>query len=161
MAFAIEFASDVRDHLKALTMRERSEALEAIERHLLHEPLVETRNRNPLRPNPVAPWELRVGRLRVFYEVVPGEPGVVRILAVGKTLSLDEMKEAVLPRRMANKALQPAAHKLAAAERQIAAMGHSGPGCAACWKPDNRSGHLSLLPSGPESSESSQTRPLR
>ena len=24
--------------------------------------LVETRNRKPMRPNPVAPWELRVGR---------------------------------------------------------------------------------------------------
>jgi hypothetical protein len=28
--------------------------------------------------------ELRIGNLRVFYEVVPGAPGVVRIVAVGK-----------------------------------------------------------------------------
>ncbi|TAK04385.1 type II toxin-antitoxin system RelE/ParE family toxin [bacterium] len=67
-----------------MTARERSTALGAIERQLSHEPLVETRNRKPLRPNPVAPWELRVSNLRVFYEVVPGNPGVVRILAVGK-----------------------------------------------------------------------------
>ncbi len=65
-------------------MRERSTALDAIERHLLHQPLVETRNRKPLRDNPIAPWELRVGELRILYELVPGEPGVVRILAVGK-----------------------------------------------------------------------------
>jgi len=26
----------------------------------------------------------RLGNLRVFYEVVPGDPGVVRIVAVGK-----------------------------------------------------------------------------
>ena len=59
-------------------------ALDAIERQLLHEPLVETRNRKPLRPNPVAPWELRIGSLRIFYEIVAGEPGLVRIVAVGK-----------------------------------------------------------------------------
>ena len=55
-----------------------------MERQLLHEPLKETRHRKPLRPNPIAPWELRVGQLRVFCEVAGGEPGVVRILAVGR-----------------------------------------------------------------------------
>ena len=43
--------------------------LDAIERQLVSEPLKESRNRKPLRPNPIAPWELRVGGLRVFYEV--------------------------------------------------------------------------------------------
>jgi mRNA-degrading endonuclease RelE of RelBE toxin-antitoxin system len=81
MPFDIKFAAAVREHLEALTARERSTALEGLERQLLHEPLVETRNRKPLRPNPVAPWELRIGNLRVFYEVIPG---VVRIVAVGK-----------------------------------------------------------------------------
>ena len=84
MPFEIKFAADVRQHLEGLTARERSMALEGLERRLLHEPLVETRNRKPLRPNPVAPWELRLGNLRVFYEVIPGDPGVVRIVAVGK-----------------------------------------------------------------------------
>ena len=41
-----------------------------------------TRNRKPMRPNPVAPWELRVGQLRVYYEIEAAE-AVVRILAVG------------------------------------------------------------------------------
>jgi hypothetical protein len=50
---------------------------------LANQPLVETRNRKPLRPNPVAPWELRVGRLRVFCDVSEGPPATVRILAVG------------------------------------------------------------------------------
>jgi len=84
VAYEVKFADDVKGHLNALTISERSAALDAIERQLVHEPLVETRNRKPLRPNPIAPWELRVGQLRVFYEVVPGEPGLVRILAVGK-----------------------------------------------------------------------------
>jgi mRNA-degrading endonuclease RelE of RelBE toxin-antitoxin system len=67
-----------------LIAAERSTVLRAIERQLLQEPLTETRQRKPLRPNPVAPWELRVGQLRVFYEVAGIESGVVRILAVGR-----------------------------------------------------------------------------
>jgi len=40
-----------------------------------------------MRPNAVAPWELRVGDYRVFYDVEPGaeeaeKPGVV-VLAIG------------------------------------------------------------------------------
>lgn len=84
MPYEIKFARSVKRHLVALTVRERSTVLDAMERQLLHEPLVETKNRKPLRPNPIAPWELRVGKLRVFYEVASGEAGVVRILAVGK-----------------------------------------------------------------------------
>jgi mRNA-degrading endonuclease RelE of RelBE toxin-antitoxin system len=43
---------------------------------------VETRNRKPLTDNPIAPWELRVDKYRVFYEV--DEHGQsVRIVAVG------------------------------------------------------------------------------
>jgi len=37
-----------------------------------------------LRPNPVAPWELRVGDLRIFYEVSAETPPTVDILAVGR-----------------------------------------------------------------------------
>ena len=86
MAYEVAFAESVQEHLRVLTTRERATVLDAIDRQLLHQPLDETRNRKPLRPNPVAPWELRVGQLRVFYEVVGKEGGVVRILAVGRKL---------------------------------------------------------------------------
>ena len=66
-----------------LTARQRETVLDAVERQLANEPLTETRNRKPLRPNPVAPWELRVGTLRVFYDVSEGPPPTVRVLAVG------------------------------------------------------------------------------
>ena len=57
--------------------------INAVERQLLDQPTVETRNRKPMRPNPIAPWELRIGQLRVYYEVEE-EPGQrVNILAVG------------------------------------------------------------------------------
>jgi len=84
VAYEIEFAESVQAHFRALTARERAIVLEAIERQLPHEPLKETRHRKPLRPNPVAPWELRAGSLRVFYEVSAGGTGVVRVLAVGR-----------------------------------------------------------------------------
>ena len=86
MAYEIGFAESVEEHLKFITTAERSRVLDAIDRQLRHSPLVETRNRKPLRPNPLAPWELRAGTLRVFYEVTPGGPTVVRILAIGKKM---------------------------------------------------------------------------
>jgi mRNA-degrading endonuclease RelE of RelBE toxin-antitoxin system len=82
--YTVEFAQSVERHLRVLTARERNTVLDAIGRQLLHEPLKETRHRKPLRPNPIAPWELRVGHLRIFYDVTGSESGVVRILAVGR-----------------------------------------------------------------------------
>jgi hypothetical protein len=76
--------------MEFLTAAERSRLLNAIRDQLSRQPLVETRNRKPLRPNPIAPWELRVGPLRAFYEVRASEEGIeprvdlVYVLAVGK-----------------------------------------------------------------------------
>jgi mRNA-degrading endonuclease RelE of RelBE toxin-antitoxin system len=56
--------------------------LDAVDEQLRHQPGLETKNRKPMRPNPVAPWELRIGNLRVYYEIEAAET-VVRILAVG------------------------------------------------------------------------------
>lgn len=36
-----------------------------------------------MRPNPIAPWELRVGHLRVYYEVQGEAEPVVVVLAIG------------------------------------------------------------------------------
>ena len=84
MPYTVEFAKSVERHLRVLTARERRTILDAIGRQLLQEPLKETRHRKPLRPNPIAPWELRVGQLRIFYEVTGSESGVLRVLAVGR-----------------------------------------------------------------------------
>ena len=81
--YQIEFAEAVKTHFAALTARQRTMVLDAIERQLVSEPLKESRNRKPLRPNPIAPWELRVGGLRVFYEVTAPPASFVHILAVG------------------------------------------------------------------------------
>lgn len=36
-----------------------------------------------MRPNPVAPWELRIGDIRVYYDLTREPEPVVCILAVG------------------------------------------------------------------------------
>jgi mRNA-degrading endonuclease RelE of RelBE toxin-antitoxin system len=84
MRYRIAFAESVLGQMAILPARDRASVLDAIEALLQYEPLVETRNRKPLRPNPVAPWELRVGRLRVFYEIAADTPATVRVLAVGR-----------------------------------------------------------------------------
>ena len=56
---------------------------DTVEEQLAHQPDVETRNRKPMRPNPLAPWELRVGDLRVYYDIEEDPEPVVTVLAVG------------------------------------------------------------------------------
>ena len=57
--------------------------LNAVDERLTHQPTVETTNRKPMRPNPIAPWELRVGNLRVYYEVEREPQRVIFIRAIG------------------------------------------------------------------------------
>jgi mRNA-degrading endonuclease RelE of RelBE toxin-antitoxin system len=57
--------------------------LDAVEKHLQSQPAVETRKRKPMRPNPIAPWELRIGNLRVYYDIEDDPEHVVYIRAVG------------------------------------------------------------------------------
>jgi mRNA-degrading endonuclease RelE of RelBE toxin-antitoxin system len=57
--------------------------LDAVEKQLLFQPDVETRNRKPMRPNPLAPWELRIGNLRVYYDFKNKPERVVYIRAIG------------------------------------------------------------------------------
>jgi hypothetical protein len=55
--------------------------LKAIFKFLGVDANIETKKRKPLRPNPIAPWELRIGKYRVFYEIK--EEWLVRVLAIG------------------------------------------------------------------------------
>jgi mRNA-degrading endonuclease RelE of RelBE toxin-antitoxin system len=83
VAYRIQFTSSADEHFAQLTAREQAIVLNAVKVQLRHEPTKETRNRKPLRPNPLAPWELRVGFIRVFYEVDALEPDLVNVLAIG------------------------------------------------------------------------------
>jgi mRNA-degrading endonuclease RelE of RelBE toxin-antitoxin system len=79
----IEITHDAVSHLAGLAAGARKSVLDTLEQQLAFEPTKETRNRKRLRPNPVAPWEPRIGDLRVYFEVDDGPFLLVRVLAVG------------------------------------------------------------------------------
>jgi mRNA-degrading endonuclease RelE of RelBE toxin-antitoxin system len=83
MAYRLVYSPEGEDHLRALVARDRMIVLDAVDEQLTHQPTTETRNRKPLRPNPLAPWELRIGDLRVYYDVEDDPEPVVRVRAVG------------------------------------------------------------------------------
>lgn len=69
------FSEGVKEDLEELRAYDRQSLLDAIEEQLSHTPHVETKKRKRLR-NLVPPfesippiWQLRVGTLRVFYDV--------------------------------------------------------------------------------------------
>ena len=69
--------------MRFLTARQQAIVLDAIDEQLAYQPTLETKNRKPMRPNPLAPWELRIGDLRVYYDVEEEPEAVVYINAVG------------------------------------------------------------------------------
>ncbi len=83
MAYRIEYDPEAEDHLAILTARDEAIVLASVSRQLEHQPTVVTRHRKPMRPNPVAPWELRIGNLRVYYDVQEEPEALVTIRAVG------------------------------------------------------------------------------
>jgi len=83
MTFRIEYAPEAVDHLAALPRHQASMVLDQVERKLKHQPTLSSRNRKLLRANPVAPWELRLGPLRVYFDVSVEPTPVVTVRAVG------------------------------------------------------------------------------
>ena len=83
MAYQIEYSPDTEEHLRALTARQRSMVFDAVDRQLANEPNKETRNRKPMRPNPIAAWELCVRNLWVYYDIAEQPEKRVTTLAVG------------------------------------------------------------------------------
>jgi mRNA-degrading endonuclease RelE of RelBE toxin-antitoxin system len=83
MAFGIEFSPDARDHLRVMRKRDQQIIVDAIAGQLTHQPDQPTAQRKPLESNPLAPWELRVGDFRIFYDI-RREDHVVVVVAVGE-----------------------------------------------------------------------------
>jgi mRNA-degrading endonuclease RelE of RelBE toxin-antitoxin system len=67
--YQIEFSDATKWDLKWFKKHEQKIILDGIDANLKYEPNVETRNRKQMRPNPVAEWELRIGKLRILYNV--------------------------------------------------------------------------------------------
>ena len=83
MAYRIEYDPAAEDHLARLGARDEATVLDVVVRQLTHQPQAPTRNRKRLRPNALAPWELRIGVLRVYYEVTEKPEKLVTVRAVG------------------------------------------------------------------------------
>ena len=83
MTYRIEYSPDAEEHLRTLTARQQAIVLDAVDKQLISQPIVETKNRKPMRPNPLAPWELRIGNLRVYYDVEEEPKPIVYVRAVG------------------------------------------------------------------------------
>jgi len=84
MSFEIEFTPTAANHVRGYRKYEQRIILDAIDSQLQYEPLIETRNRKRLEENELSIWELRVGKYRVFYDILfEEEISVVKIKAVG------------------------------------------------------------------------------
>jgi mRNA-degrading endonuclease RelE of RelBE toxin-antitoxin system len=75
LPYEIVYAPIALEHLRGLDARQRALVVDTVERQLTHQPEAPARHRKRLRPNPIAPWELRIGDLRVFYDVRTVSPG--------------------------------------------------------------------------------------
>jgi len=83
MAFEIVYSPEAVDHLETLPKTSQVLVVDQVDEQLEHQPTLPNRKRKLLRPNPIAPWELRLGDIRVFYEVQEEPDPVVIIKAVG------------------------------------------------------------------------------
>ena len=80
--YTIEVTEEGKADLSHYPAFERKIIASEARGQLSDQPLVETKNRKALRHNPIARWELRIGKFRIFYEV--DETGrTVTIVAVG------------------------------------------------------------------------------
>jgi mRNA-degrading endonuclease RelE of RelBE toxin-antitoxin system len=90
MAFRITITDEAEEQLNALSARERRTLEAAIVARLRDRPTTPTKAIKRLRPNPVAEFELRVGDLRVLYDV-EDEEVILLIIGrkIGSTLVVD------------------------------------------------------------------------
>jgi mRNA interferase RelE/StbE len=80
MRFAIRLAPEAVQDLKQLDARRRADVQDALEIHLRHEPTKVSRSRiKRLRGLARPQFRLRVGEIRVFYDIVETE---VQVLAI-------------------------------------------------------------------------------
>ena len=93
--YQIEVTESARDDLSVYTVFERKTIASAMRAQLTYQPMIETRQRKKLRDNPVASWELRVGKHRVFYEIDERSRKVGRL---NRTLTVDRFLAPGMPK---------------------------------------------------------------
>jgi mRNA-degrading endonuclease RelE of RelBE toxin-antitoxin system len=80
----IIYSPRARRIMRDMSARDRSTILSKVEEQLLYQPESATRQRKQMRPNRLGlRWELRIGDIRVFYNVADE---VVNIVLIGKKI---------------------------------------------------------------------------
>lgn len=83
MPYQIRHTRTADADLEYLSRREQAIVRSEIARYLRDDPVAESTKRRPMEPNPLdAVWELRLGDLRVYYDVDRGT-STVTVLRVG------------------------------------------------------------------------------
>jgi mRNA interferase RelE/StbE len=82
MRYEIVFAPDAVIALRRIRAHDRVAVLDAIEQHLRHGPMRTSKSRTKALRDLLRPqYRLRVGDLRVFYDVTPEQVEVVAVVA--------------------------------------------------------------------------------
>ena len=85
MAYQIAITDVATSHLRSLSARDRRVVEAAIITKLVDQPTIQTTAVRRLRPNPCAECELRVGRMRVLYNVDEDRAEVLLLLIAVKS----------------------------------------------------------------------------
>jgi mRNA-degrading endonuclease RelE of RelBE toxin-antitoxin system len=83
--YSIRLTELAEAHLNSLAAYARRMIVDNLEIHLSHEPTRQSRRLKPMRPNPVAARELRLGDYRVLYDV-DGRERIVTVQVVGEKI---------------------------------------------------------------------------
>jgi mRNA-degrading endonuclease RelE of RelBE toxin-antitoxin system len=84
--FTIEFTDGAIEDLDVFNKFEQRRIVAAIEAQLTMNPAQETADRKRLHTNGLAEWEIRIRKIRVFYDV---QNGSVKVLAIGKNFFIN------------------------------------------------------------------------
>jgi len=79
--YRISLTESAKKDIAHFETHEQRTIVAGIIAHLNTDAEVRTRKKKPLRPNPIAPWELRLEKFRVFYSIEEGNS--VKVTAVG------------------------------------------------------------------------------
>jgi mRNA-degrading endonuclease RelE of RelBE toxin-antitoxin system len=80
MTFHINLTSSAADDLDYFDAYEQRIIMAAVHTYLVHNAHIPTKRRKQLQSNPIAPWELKKDKYRIFYDIIDD---TVDILAIG------------------------------------------------------------------------------
>jgi mRNA-degrading endonuclease RelE of RelBE toxin-antitoxin system len=72
MEYQISLTESAKEDIAHFEAHEQRVIVAGIIAHLRTDAETRTRKKKPLKPNPIAPWELRIERFRVFYSIEGG-----------------------------------------------------------------------------------------